>query len=74
MQQNAQPDPNLLMRNVNAAPVLPGFGSPSTVLQPNVVIVPGAKPELVDFTRPNHPTVDGKPVSVPPATPGPGTL
>ena len=74
VQQNAQPDPNLLMRNVNAAPVLPGFGSPSTVLQPNVVIVPGAKPELVDFTRPNHPTVDGKPVSVPPATPGPGTL
>ncbi|MDR0213502.1 MAG: type II secretion system secretin GspD [Comamonas sp.] len=74
VQQNAQPDPNLLMRNVNAAPVLPGFGSPSTTVQPNVVIVPGAKPELVDFTRPDHPTVDGKPVSVPPATPGPGTL
>ena len=67
VQQTAQPDPNLLMRNVNAAPVLPGFGQPAPVAQPNVVIVPGAKPELVDFTRPNHPTVDGQPVSVPPA-------
>ena len=83
VQQNAQPDPNLLMRNVNAAPVLPSFDPPAPAAQPNVVIVPGAKPELVDFTRPNHPTVDGKPVSVPPAatkapaapaTPTPGLL
>ena len=68
VQQSAQPDPNLLMRNVNAAPVLPGFGAPLPPTQPNVVIVPGSKPELVDFTRPNRPTVDGQPLNVPPTT------
>ena len=79
-QQSVQPDPNLLMRNVTAAPVLPALGVATPTAQPNVVIVPGSKPEIVDFTRPNHPTVDGRPVVVPPAAPlapapaVPGTL
>ena len=71
VQQTTQPDPNLLMRNVNGAPVLPAVVVPVPATQPNVVIVPGAKPEIVDFTRPNRPTVDGRPVVVPPAPPLP---
>ena len=71
VQQTTQPDPNLLMRNVNGAPVLPAVAVPVPATQPNVVIVPGAKPEIVDFTRPNRPTVDGRPVVVPPAPPLP---
>ena len=67
-QQDAQPDPNLLMRNVSSAPVLPAFNTPAPVTQPSVTIVPGGKPELVDFTRPNHPTVNGQPLNVPPVT------
>lgn len=81
IQQKAQPDPNLLMRNVSAAPVLPVLGGTASMAQPDVVIVPGAKPELVDFTRPGQPTVDGRPVILPPTTPAapaapvqPGTL
>lgn len=72
-QQTVQPDANLLMRNVSGAAVLPAAGAAAPVAQPNLAIVPGAKPELVDFTRPGRPTVDGKPVpAVPavPATPG----
>ena len=76
VQQNAQPDPNLLMRNVSDAPVLPALGGSAT--QADVLIVPGAKPELVDFTRPGQPTVDGRPVTVTPVAPAapvqPGTL
>ena len=74
-QQTVQPDANLLMRNVSGAAVMPAAGSAAQpgaaqpgAAQPNVVIVPGAKPELVDFTRPGHPSVDGKPVA--PAAPG----
>ena len=69
VQQTAQPDPNLLMRNVNGAPVLPVTGTAAPVTQPNVAIVPGAKPELVDFTRPGPPTVNGQPVPVTPVAP-----
>ena len=68
LQQTSQPEANLIMRNVNAAPVLPAQNVMPPVTQPNVTIVPGAKPELVDFTRPNHPTVNGRPVNVPPVT------
>ena len=77
MQQTVQPDPNLLMRNVNAAPLLPASSSAAPASVPNVAIVPGAKPEIVDFTRPGQPTVNGQPVTVTPATPAtlpPGTL
>ena len=69
MQQTVQPDPNLLMRNVNAAPLLPASSGAAQASAPNVVIVPGAKPEIVDFTRPSQPTVNGQPVTVTPATP-----
>ena len=69
VQQTAQPDPNLLMRNVNGAPILPVTGTAAPLTQPNVAIEPGAKPELVDFTRPGHPTVNGQPVPVTPVTP-----
>ncbi|MEQ6471798.1 type II secretion system secretin GspD [Comamonas sp. wu1-DMT] len=77
MQQTVQPDPNLLMRNVNAAPLLPASSGAAPASVPNVAIVPGAKPEIVDFTRPGQPTVNGQPVTVTPATPAtlpPGTL
>ncbi|NIF84335.1 type II secretion system protein GspD [Comamonas sp. Tr-654] len=77
MQQTVQPDPNLLMRNVNAAPLLPASSGATPARAANVVIVPGAKPEIVDFTRPGQPTVDGQPVTVTPVTPAPlpaGTL
>ena len=77
MQQTVQPDPNLLMRNVNAAPLLPASSGAAPASVPNVAIVPGAKPEIVDFTRPGQPTVDGQPVTVTPVTPAtlpPGTL
>ena len=77
VQQTSQPDPNLLMRNVSAAPLLPSMNGGVPVTQPNVVIVPGAKPELVDFSRPGHPTVNGQPVTVTPVAPAtvqPGTL
>ncbi|MCO8247646.1 type II secretion system secretin GspD [Comamonas thiooxydans] len=77
MQQTVQPDPNLLMRNVNAAPLLPASSAAAPASVPNVAIVPGAKPEIVDFTRPGQPTVNGQPVTVTPVTPAtlpPGTL
>ena len=77
MQQTVQPDPNLLMRNVNAAPLLPASSGAAPASVPNVAIIPGAKPEIVDFTRPGQPTVNGQPVTVTPATPAtlpPGTL
>ena len=69
MQQTVQPDPNLLMRNVNAAPLLPASSGAAPAPAANVLIVPGAKPEIVDFTRPGQPTVDGQPVTVTPVTP-----
>ncbi|AIJ44854.1 general secretion pathway protein D [Comamonas testosteroni TK102] len=69
MQQTVQPDPNLLMRNVNAAPLLPASSGAAPARAANVLIVPGAKPEIVDFTRPGQPTVDGQPVTVTPVTP-----
>ena len=77
MQQTVQPDPNLLMRNVNAAPLLPASSGAAPASVPNVAIVPGAKPEIVDFTRPGQPMVNGQPVTVTPVTPAtlpPGTL
>ncbi|MEB5965911.1 MULTISPECIES: type II secretion system secretin GspD [Comamonas] len=74
MQQTVQPDPNLLMRNVGSAPLLPASSGAAPVPAANVVIVPGAKPEIVDFTRPGQPTVDGQPVTVTPAPLPAGTL
>jgi general secretion pathway protein D len=59
-QQTVQPDPNLLMRNVNAAPVLPLSSTAA----------PPARPQLMDFTRPAE---DGQqaPAAPQPAAPGP---
>ncbi len=68
-QQIVQPDPSWLMRSVNSAPVLPSL-APAPVSQPvappaAVLNIPGAKPELVDFSHPGQPMVNGQPV--PPA-------
>ncbi|MEF9947340.1 MAG: hypothetical protein RR800_03185, partial [Comamonas sp.] len=78
VQQDNQPDPNVLMRNVSAAPVLPQRLPPAP--QPRVVPsaqpvsmtlptpllnVPGGKPELVDFSDPQHPKVNGNPAPAP---------
>ena len=73
---------NDVMRKLEAFPIptIAAVGGYAGADADNVVIVPGAKPEIVDFTRPNHPTVDGRPVVVPPAVPlapapaVPGTL
>jgi len=55
-QQSLQPEPSALLRSVNAAPVLPtltpqpdpgSFTNPATIVN-----VPGARPELIDFTQP----------------------
>ena len=47
---------NVLLRSVNAAPVLPTLTpqpDPGTFTNPAAIVnVPGAKPELIDFTQP----------------------
>lgn len=77
VQQTAQPAPNLLMRNVNAAPELPVLAprsvrTPAVQVTPviaptssNMLNVPGAEPEIVDFTNPNQPRVNGLPAPAP---------
>ena len=78
VQQDNQPDPNVLMRNVSAAPVLPqrlppapqSQGVPSAqpvsmALPTPLLNVPGGKPELVDFSDPRHPMVNGSPAPAP---------
>ncbi|WP_027014116.1 type II secretion system secretin GspD [Comamonas composti] len=68
-QQAAQPEPNLMLRHVDGAAVLPQ--SATSLIQPNMVIVPGAKSDLEDFTRPA-----GQPAAPAPgpAPAAPGTL
>ncbi|MBD9584205.1 type II secretion system secretin GspD [Delftia sp. DLF01] len=55
-QQGLQPEQNVLLRSVNAAPVLPTLTpqpDPGTFTNPAAIVnVPGAKPELIDFTQP----------------------
>ena len=55
-QQSLQPEPSALLRSVNAAPVLPTLTpqpDPGTFTNPAAIVnVPGAKPELIDFTQP----------------------
>lgn len=55
-QQSLQPEPSALLRSVNAAPVLPTLTpqpDPGSFTNPAVIVnVPGAKPELIDFTQP----------------------
>ncbi len=71
-QQGLQPEQNMLLRSVNAAPVLPTLPpkqNPNSFTSPgNILNVPGAKPGLVDFTRP-------QPAEPSPQTPpAPGAL
>ncbi|ATH12010.1 type II secretion system protein GspD [Delftia acidovorans] len=55
-QQSLQPEPSALLRSVNAAPVLPTLTpqpDPGSFTNPAAIVnVPGAKPELIDFTQP----------------------
>lgn len=55
-QQGLQPEQNVLLRSVNAAPVLPTLTpqpDPGSFTNPAAIVnVPGAKPELIDFTQP----------------------
>lgn len=55
-QQGLQPEQNVLLRSVNAAPLLPTLTpqpDPGTFTNPAAIVnVPGAKPELIDFTQP----------------------
>jgi len=55
-QQGLQPEQNMLLRSVNAAPLLPTLTpqpDPGTFTNPAAIVnVPGAKPELIDFTQP----------------------
>ncbi|MCG3781709.1 type II secretion system secretin GspD [Delftia acidovorans] len=55
-QQSLQPEPSALLRSVNAAPVLPTLTpqpDPVSFTNPAAIVnVPGAKPELIDFTQP----------------------
>ena len=78
-QQLVQPDANIMMRNVNGAAVLPS--TQGAVVLPavppaSIVNIPGSTPQLVDFTQPNRPTVNGLPAPAPVTTPSaaPGNL
>lgn len=55
-QQSLQPEPSALLRSVNAAPVLPTLTpqpDPGSFTNPAAIVnVPGARPELIDFTQP----------------------
>ena len=55
-QQGLQPEQNVLLRSVNAAPLLPTLTpqpDPGTFTNPAAIVNgPGAKPELIDFTQP----------------------
>ena len=73
VQQVTQPVPNLLMRSVDAAAVLPPAPGPGMPLATEVLNVPGSTPQLVDFTRPEHPTVNGQPIKPAPHL-APGTI
>lgn len=59
-QQGLQPEQNVLLRSVNAAPVLPTLTpqpDPGSFTNPAAIVnVPGAKPELIDFTQPQPAT------------------
>lgn len=63
-QQSLQPEPSALLRSVNAAPVLPTLTpqpDPGSFTNPAAIVnVPGAKPELIDFTQP-QPAVPAAP-------------
>lgn len=65
-QQSLQPEPSALLRSVNAAPVLPTLTpqpDPGSFTNPAAIVnVPGAKPELIDFTQP-QPTAPAVPAA-----------
>lgn len=69
-QQAHQPEQNIMMRSVNAAPQLPSLPlrqDPGSFSAPAAIVnVPGAKPGLVDFTQPQPPA----PLPAAPAVPG----
>jgi type II secretory pathway component GspD/PulD (secretin) len=66
-QQGLQPEQNVLLRSVNAAPVLPTLQpqqDPGSFTNPAAIVnVPGARPEVIDFTQP-------QPAAPAPAAPG----
>ena len=65
-QQQLQPDQNWLLRSVNGAPVVPALNPPAQqpmAPAPAVLNVPGSTPQLVDFSQPGQPMVDGRPVA-----------
>ena len=70
-QQSLQPEPSALLRSVNAAPVLPTLTpqpDPGSFTNPAAIVnVPGARPELIDFTQP-------QPAAPAPVPAAPGAL
>ncbi|MDR0225598.1 MAG: type II secretion system secretin GspD [Burkholderiaceae bacterium] len=70
-QQGLQPEENVLLRSVNAAPLLPALNKPESgsFNSPGAIVnIPGAKPGVVDFTRPAAP--GDVPGTAAPAAPG----